>query len=167
MMQYSTPFLFLLMVGAFKSMDPALEESSRTSGATAFTTFRRVTLGLMLPVTTSAFILSFIRGVESFESALIFGTPAGIEVITTEIYHLINHTNRPDYPQATALALGIMILMFGLVAWQWRLLGGRNFFTVTGKGYTPRVTRLRRLRGVAVGLFVPLFAGSEGVPRTR
>ncbi len=49
MMQYSTPFLFLLMVGAFKSMDPALEESSRMSGASAWTTFRRVTLGLMLP----------------------------------------------------------------------------------------------------------------------
>src|SRR6266404_5372799 len=85
------------------------------------------TLGLMLPVTTSAFILSFIRGVESFESALIFGTPAGIEVITTEIYHLIHHTNTPDYQQATALALGIMVLMFALVAWQWRLLGGRTF----------------------------------------
>ena len=38
MMQYSTPFLFLLMVGAFKSMDPALEESSRMSGASAWTT---------------------------------------------------------------------------------------------------------------------------------
>ena len=47
MMQYSTPFLFLLMVGAFKSMDPALEESSRMSGASTWTTFRRVTLGLM------------------------------------------------------------------------------------------------------------------------
>jgi ABC-type Fe3+ transport system permease subunit len=34
------PFLFLLIVGAFTSIDPALEESSRTSGATAWTTFR-------------------------------------------------------------------------------------------------------------------------------
>ena len=158
MMQYSTPFLFLLMVGAFKSMDPTLEESSRMSGASGWTTFRRVTLGLMLPVTTSAFILSFIRGVESFESALIFGTPAGIEVITTEIYHLIHHTNRPDYQQATALALGIMVLMFGLVAWQWRLLGGRSFFTVTGKGYSPRVTRLGRWRW-ATFAFCMLFFG--------
>ena len=146
MMQYSTPFLFLLIVGAFKSMDPALEDSSRMSGASGWTTFRRVTLGLMLPVTTSAFILSFIRGVESFESALVFGTPAGIEVITTQIYHLIHHVSRPDYPQATALALGMMVLMFGLLAWQWRLLAGRSFFTVTGKGYTPRVTRLGRWR---------------------
>ena len=164
MMQYSTPFLFLLMVGAFKSMDPALEESSRMSGASAWTTFRRVTLGLMLPVTTSAFILSFIRGVESFESALVFGTPAGIEVITTEIYHLIHHVNRPDYPQATALALGIMVLMFGLVIWQWRLLGGRSFFTVTGKGYTPRVSRLGRWRWATFGFCVLFFVVTVVLP---
>jgi iron(III) transport system permease protein len=164
MMQYSTPFLFLLMVGAFKSMDPSLEEASRLSGASAWTTFRRVTLGLMLPVTTSAFILSFIRGVESFESALVFGTPAGIEVITTEIYHLINHSNKPDYPQATALALGIMILMFGLVAWQWQLLGGRSFFTVTGKGYTPRVTRLGRWRWVTFGVCALFFVITVVLP---
>src|SRR5580765_925477 len=164
MMQYSTPFLFLLMVGAFKSMDPALEESSRTSGASGWTTFRRVTLGLMLPVTTSAFILSFIRGVESFESALVFGTPAGIEVITTEIYHLIHHTNRPDYPQATALALGIMVLMFGLVLWQWRLLGGRSFFTVTGKGYTPRVARLGRWRWATFTVCVLFFVVTVVLP---
>jgi iron(III) transport system permease protein len=164
MMQYSTPFLFLLMVGAFKSMDPALEESSRMSGASAWTTFRRVTLGLMLPVTTSAFILSFIRGVESFESALVFGTPAGIEVITTEIYHLIHHVNRPDYPQATALALGIMVLMFGLVIWQWRLLGGRSFFTVTGKGYTPRVSRLGPWRWATFGFCVFFFVVTVVLP---
>jgi iron(III) transport system permease protein len=164
MMQYSTPFLFLLMVGAFKSMDPALEESSRMSGASSWTTFRRVTLGLMLPVTTSAFLLSFIRGVESFESALIFGTPAGIQVITTEIYHLIHHLNQPDYPQATALALGIMVLMFGLVAWQWRLLGGRSFFTVTGKGYSPRVTRLGRWRWVTFGFCILFFVVTVVLP---
>jgi iron(III) transport system permease protein len=164
MMQYSTPFLFLLMVGAFKSMDPALEESSRMAGASSWTTFRRVTLGLMLPVTTSAFLLSFIRGVESFESALIFGTPVGIEVITTEIYHLIHHTNTPDYPQATALALGIMVLMFALVAWQWRLLGGRSFFTVTGKGYTPRVTRLGRWRWATFGFCLLFFAVTVVLP---
>jgi iron(III) transport system permease protein len=164
MMQYSTPFLFLLLVSGLRAMDPTLEESSRTSGASQWTTFRRVTLGLMLPVTTSAFLLSFIRGVESFESALIFGTPAGIEVITTEIYHLIHHVNRPDYQQATALALGIMVLMFGLVGWQWRLLGGRSFVTVTGKGYTPRVTRLGRWRWVTLGVCLLFFAVTVVLP---
>jgi iron(III) transport system permease protein len=164
MMQYSTPFLFLLIVGGLSSMDPALEESSRMSGASGWTTFRRVTLGLMLPVTTSAFILSFIRGVESFESALIFGTPAGIEVITTEIYHLIHHTSTPDYQQATALALGIMVLMFALVLWQWQVLGGRSFVTITGKGYRPAVTRLGRWRWVTFAFCLAFFAITVVLP---
>src|SRR5258705_5444793 len=84
MMQYSTPFLFLLMVGAFKSMDPALEESSRMSGASAWTTFRRVTLGLLVPGTTSAFIPTFFPGGGTFEAALVFRAPAGIQFMTTE-----------------------------------------------------------------------------------
>ena len=33
MMQYSTPFLFLFIVDAFRAMDPALEELSRMCGA--------------------------------------------------------------------------------------------------------------------------------------
>ena len=78
MMQYSTPFIFLFVVDAFRAMDPSLEESSRMSGATRWQTFWRITFGLMLPITTSAFLLSFIRGMESFESAVFFGTPVEI-----------------------------------------------------------------------------------------
>ncbi len=78
MMQYSTPFLFLFIVEAFRAMDPALEESSRMCGASRWRTFRSITLMLMLPVISSSFLLSFIRGIESFESPLFFGTPAGI-----------------------------------------------------------------------------------------
>src|SRR6185312_16325828 len=56
MMQYSTPFIFLFVVDAFRAMDPSLEEASRMSGASRWQTFWRVTFALMLPVTTSAFI---------------------------------------------------------------------------------------------------------------
>jgi iron(III) transport system permease protein len=146
MMQYTTPFLFLLFATAFKSMDPSLEESSRMSGASPWATFRRVTLTLMLPVTTSAFILAFVRGVEAFESPMFFGTPARIHVLTTEIYNLIHHDTEPDYQGATALALFVMALLTLLIVWQWRLLGTRSFLTVTGRGYQPRVTALGRWR---------------------
>src|SRR5882724_13192502 len=57
-----------------------------------------------------------------------------------------------------------MALMFGLVAWQWRLLGGRSFFTVTGKGYTPRVTRLGRWRWVTFGVCVLFFVVTVVLP---
>jgi iron(III) transport system permease protein len=164
MMQYSTPFLFLLIVDAFRAMDPALEESSRMSGATRLQTFWRVTLMLMLPVTTSAFILSFIRGIEAFESPVFFGTPAGIEMLTTRIYYLIEHQAQPQYQMATALGFAAMLFMFMLIIWQWRVLGGRVFHTVTGKGYSPGVVRLGWLRWVAFAICVLFFLATVALP---
>ena len=142
MLQYSTPFLFLFIVYIFRAMDPSLEEASRMSGASRLRTFRSITLILMLPALTSSFILSFVRGIESFESALFFGTPVGITVITTEIFNAINQRQRPDYQYATAMSFTILGILFVLVLLQWRILRGRVFTTVTGKGYTPNVTRL-------------------------
>ena len=157
MCQYSIPFLFLFLVDAFRAMDPSLEESSRMCGATRWTTFRKITLILLLPILTSSFMLSLIRGIESFESPLFFGTPAGITVITTEIYEAINHRASPDYQYATALSLAIMVLMFTLVIWQWWLLRGRSFQTVTGKGYRPNITELGPWKWVTFGFCVLFF----------
>ena len=164
MMQYSTPFLFLFIVDAFRAMDPALEEASRMCGASRWQTLRRVTLALMLPVISASFLLSLIRGIESFESPLFFGTPAGITVITTEIYNSINHRATPDYQSATALSFVILALMFALVIWQWRLVSGRSFQTVTGKGYRPTVTKLGRWRWVTFGFCVLFFVVTVVLP---
>src|SRR5262245_14647291 len=164
MMQYSTPFMFLFIVDAFRAMDPALEESSRMSGASRSQTFWRITFGLMLPVTTSAFILSFIRGIESFESPVFFGTPAGITVITTQIYDSITQRAQPDYQSATALSFAALALMFLLLLAQSRLLGGRSFATVTGKGYSPNVTRLGWMRWVTFGICILFFVLTVALP---
>jgi iron(III) transport system permease protein len=164
MMQYSTPFIFLLVVDAFRAMDPSLEEASRMSGASRWQTFWRVTFALMLPVTTSAFILSFIRGMESFESAVFFGTPAGINVITTQIYNSITQRAQPDYQAATALGFAAMALMFVLLVIQSRLLGGRSFTTVTGKGYSPTVMRLGRWRWLTFAICAAFFVLTVVLP---
>jgi len=164
MMQYSTPFIFLLVVDAFRAMDPSLEEASRMSGASRWQTFWRVTFALMLPIITSAFILSFIRGMESFESAVFFGTPVGINVITTQIYNSITQKAQPDYQVATALGFAAMALMFLLLVIQSRLLGGRSFTTVTGKGYSPSVTRLGAWRWLAFAICVAFFVLTVALP---
>ncbi|HEX9521536.1 MAG TPA: iron ABC transporter permease, partial [Reyranella sp.] len=164
MMQYSTPFIFLFVVDAFRAMDPSLEESSRMSGATRWQTFWRITLALMLPVTTSAFILSFIRGMESFESAVFFGTPVGINVITTTIYQSITQRAQPDYQSATALGFAAMALMFLLLVLQGRLLRGRSFATVTGKGYSPNMMRLGLMRWVTFAVCIAFFVLTVALP---
>jgi iron(III) transport system permease protein len=93
-----------------------------------------------------------------------FGTPAKIEVMTTKIYHLIHHQSQPQYQSATALAFAAMALMFILVAWQWRVLGGRSFSTVTGKGYSPNVIRLGRLRWLTFAVCVLFFLVTVALP---
>jgi iron(III) transport system permease protein len=157
LMQYTVPFTFLLMVDGFRVIDPALEESSRMCGATRAQTFSKITLVLMLPILTGVFILSFIRGVESFESPLFFGLPANIHLVTTEIYRAINHNNVPDYQYATAISISVMALMMLLVFWQWRILANRRFETVTGRGYAPLVTPLGPWRWVAFGFAMLVF----------
>lgn len=164
MLQYSTPFLFLFIVEAFRAMDPALEEASRMCGASQWRTFWRVTFALMLPAVVTAFLLSFIRGLESFESPLFFGTPAKIEVVTTQIYNSIHHQSIPNYQFASALSFVIMGLMFLLVLWQWRLLRGKSFQTVTGKGYSPRVIDLGPWRWVTFALCAAFFVVSVVLP---
>ena len=165
MIQYSTPFIFLFIVDAFRAFDPSLEESSRMSGASRWQTFCRVTLILLLPITTSAFILSFMRGVEAFESPLIFGRPADIYVLTTEIYRAINVSGGlPEYQYATALAFSVLLLMFLLVFFQWWLLGNRSYQTVTGKGYSPGIMKLGKWRWVTFSLCVLFFLIAVALP---
>jgi len=164
MMQYSTPFIFLFVVDAFRAMDPSLEEASRMSGATRWQTFWRVTFALMLPITTSAFILSFIRGMEAFESAVFFGTPVNIKVLTTQIFDMITQRAQPDYQAATAMGFASLVLMGLLLVLQGRLLRGRSFTTVTGKAYAPNVTRLGPMRWVAFAICVAFFALTVALP---
>ncbi|OQZ07265.1 MAG: hypothetical protein B6D36_00755 [Planctomycetes bacterium UTPLA1] len=118
----------------------------------------------MLPVTTSAFILSFIRGIEAFESPVFFGTPAGIEMLATRIYHLIHHQAQPQYQTATAMGFAAMLLMFLLLIWQWRTLGGRSFHTVTGKGYSPGMVQLGWLRWPAFAICILFFIATVALP---
>jgi iron(III) transport system permease protein len=164
MMQYSVPFIFLFIVEAFRSMDPALEESSRMCGASRWRTFYKITLVLMLPVITSSFLLSFIKGLESFESPMFFGTPAGIRVITTEIFDAINVRLTPDYQFATALSFAVLGVMCLFLMLRKRILRGRNFQTVTGKGYSPSVIKLGRWRWATFAFCILFFVVSVVLP---
>ncbi|WP_338697665.1 iron ABC transporter permease [Bradyrhizobium sp. 26S5] len=164
MMQYSVPFLFLLIVDAFRAMDPSLEEAATMCGASRLRAFRTVTLQLMLPALTGAAILSFIRGIENFESPLFFGSPAGIRVITTDIYDSINQRSPPQYQYATAISFVIMALLFLIVLLQRRMLRGRSFQTITGKGYSPSVMKLGAWRWATFAFCVLFFVVTVVLP---
>lgn len=149
--------VFLLIVGAFRAMDPNLEEAARISGATALTTFRRVTLPTLLPAIVAAFLYSFISSMESFEAPLLVGLPGGIYVYSTMIY--FSTRLMPSFGLAAAFAVSYCVLAFALVVIYQRvaLRQTERFATITGKGYRPRVMRLGRWRWPAFALFAGYF----------
>jgi iron(III) transport system permease protein len=157
MTHYSTAFVFLLIVGAFRAMDPALEDASRAAGAGGLKTFFRVTLPLMAPAIMGAGLLAFIRGLEAFESALFFGLPARIFVFTTEIYSALTHRTPADHPRAMALAALLMAITFTGVLVQRRIMAGKKYFTITGNGYRPRLVDLGAWKWATFGLCVAYF----------
>ncbi|MBI4321177.1 MAG: iron ABC transporter permease [Chloroflexi bacterium] len=155
------PILFILLVPAFKAMDANLEESSRMSGASVVGTIWRINVPMMTPALLAASTLGFVRMMESFEVEAMLGIPANIYVLTTKIYHYVARTEPPLYPPAMALATALLMMAFLLVAGQWRILGQREYVTVTGKGYRAQVLDLGRSKwlvffGVVAFIFVDL-----------
>lgn len=137
--------IFLLITPAFRGMDASLEESSRMSGASTFTTLRCVTLPLLAPALLGAFLYALIRTMESFEIEMYLGYSSGIFVYTTRVYNLIGFAPS-DYPQGMALSSIFLIIIMGLILLQWRMLGRKEFTTVTGRGFSTRPSQLGRLK---------------------
>ncbi|MFC1919207.1 ABC transporter permease [Chloroflexota bacterium] len=149
--------LFLFLSPAFRLMDSNLEDSARMSGAGRLTVFFRITLPLLAPAITGAAILGLVKIMQSFETELLLGFGSKIFVYSTRVYDLVRSLP-VDYPQAMALSSVFLLIVFGLVVLQWRLLVGKQYTTVTGKGFTPRLWRLGRWKYVTTGLIV-LYIG--------
>lgn len=142
-------FKVILLTPVFRRLSAALEEAARVAGATTTTMLWRITVPLLSPMILAVSVLSFIRGLQSFNTELLLGTPAGIYVYSTRIYDYIRR-EPASYGEATALgsvfiiALGILLFLY------WRFLRGKRRFTVvTGQGYSTARVRLGRWRYVA------------------
>src|SRR5689334_12893571 len=150
-----SPFVFLMLAAAFRSMDPSLEEASAACGARVWQTMRRVSLRLMLPAFFSVMLLIFIRSFESFEIPALVGLPGDIRVLTTSIY-LDAQKLPPQYGNAGAFSVLLMVVVALTLYFYFRITReGDRFHTVTGKGYRPAVIHLGRWRYLAAsGLFL-------------
>ena len=118
-----SPFVFLMLAAAFRSMDPSLEEASAACGARVWQTMRRISLRLMLPAFFSVMLLIFIRTFESFEIPALVGLPGDIRVLTTSIY-LDAQKLPPRYGSAGAFSVLLMVVVAATLYFYFRLTGG-------------------------------------------
>lgn len=157
LLAFSTSMRFILITPAFRQLDASLEEASRMSGYNPRSTLTRITVPILLPAILAAAFLGFIRAIEGFETALLLGTPAGIQVFATEVYEQVNQWNGPNFANAAALStvfLGVIILLIWLYN---RSLRGRSFTTVTGKTAHQAPVSLGRWKWIVFALVVLYF----------
>lgn len=151
-------FNVMLLTPVFRRLSATFEEAARVAGANTFRTLLRITFPVLSPMILAIAVLSFIKGLESFNIELLLGTPAGIFVYGTRIYDYL-HQEPPAFGEATALG-SVFLLVLALLALLYRLYfqSQRKFTVVTGQGYSTLRVKLGRWRYVALGAIALWFA---------
>jgi iron(III) transport system permease protein len=160
---YYVPYSYILLFGALSLIHPDLEQAASVHGASTRRMLLRITFPLVRPALLGAVLLSFIAMAEEFPVPAILGGPVGIETLSTRIFNLM--TRAPGEPnQAAAVGILLTLLVSVLVFIQRRMLEGRDFRTVTGKGMRPQLMRLGRFRWPALAVVILYAFVALGLP---
>jgi iron(III) transport system permease protein len=154
---FYAPYVYLFTIGSFQNMDPSMEDASRVSGASTLQTMLRITFPLVSPAILSACILVFVLTGSTFAVPLVLGGPGRLHTLSTLVWSYLEHYP-PNYNAAAALSTILLVFTLLLIVLQYKILGRRHFWTVTGKGFRPRVISLGPWRWVAFGLNLAYLA---------
>lgn len=157
-------FAYIFIVAGFRAIDRTLEDASVIAGAGRFSTLWRIDLPLLTPAITGAAIIALIAGLHTFDIAMVLAEPVGIRTVATQIFHILNRSMPPDFATASLLGSIIVLMAFALGYLQYRLLGGRSFVTVGGKGGNRDPVRLGRWRWAAGAFILGYLLVVEALP---
>jgi iron(III) transport system permease protein len=164
-----TPVAFLIMQSVVQGISPSLEEAAQTLRADPWHAFKSVTLPLMKPGLTNAFLVGFIESMADFGNPIVVG--GSYAVLSTEIFFSIVGAQL-DQGKAASLAFLLALFALAVFAIQRWVLGKANYTTVAGKGDSGLASQLPKrletvMRLIAYGwlsftALVYLFAFSGG-----
>jgi iron(III) transport system permease protein len=132
------PLGYLFLLPVFLSFDPSLEESAYIAGSKPLNTMMKITFPLAVPAFLSAFVLNFLRGLRSFETPVLQGTPGNIKVFVSRVYDsmaLEFNTGLATAYSIVLVALSVITLYFYVRATRF----SERYATITGKGYRVKV----------------------------
>jgi putative spermidine/putrescine transport system permease protein len=104
LVQVTLPFMVLSLIGAIKSINPALEEAARSLGSSRWHVMRTITWPLSLPGVYAGTLLVFALAISSYVVPALMG---GWKVITLpiHIYQQIAEVGRWQFGAAVAVVL--------------------------------------------------------------
>lgn len=126
-----TPVAFLVLIGVVEGLSPTLEEAALTLRANGARTFRSVTLPLLRPGLTNAFLVGFIESVSDFGNPIVLG--GDFNVLSTDIYFAVVGA-QADPGRAAVLAWILLAFSLAAFAVQRWLTTGRGYVSISGKG---------------------------------
>lgn len=158
MVFYFVPYAFVMNVGTFRSMDPALEEAGAVFGANLWRRLTRITLPLMAASIGAAALFIFTLGLEQFAIPGFLGSHIRLDTLAYAIYRRTNAYPN-DLPGAAAAGTLLLVLAaLGLYFYRRLIRRSERFVTVTARGYKPAPTTLGKLRYpvafFAAGIFI-------------
>jgi iron(III) transport system permease protein len=152
------PLTFLLMSAALRTMDTSFEEAAIMAGASPLRAFVAVTLRMGTPALCALALLFFARAFESFEVPALVGLAGNINVLTTTIFQAVHRTGMPNYGEAGAYSICLVVIVAFLLFWQSRLTRhAHRYQTITGKGFRSRILDLGRWRYASAAVLLVLF----------
>ena len=147
---YYVPYMYLFVLASFKSMDPSMEEAARTCGSSLFRTTMKITVPLATPAIISGSILVFIHTAGQFGVPAHLMMPKGNFVLTTTIMQF-TQVYPQKYGAAAAVSMFLLVVTSIFIFIQRKFLADKQFTTVTGKGFKPRLIELGKWKYATFG----------------
>lgn len=109
------PFVILACYAPLSRMNPEVTEASRDLGASAWTTFRRITLPMTVPGIATGFVFVFVLSIGNFVTPALLGG-GQFQMIGNLVYAQFLTAN--DWPFGAALSMVLIMVMLGLLLGQ-------------------------------------------------
>jgi iron(III) transport system permease protein len=152
-----TSFVYLFVRTGLSEMGQGYEAAAAASGASTFRTLFTVTLPLLRPSIVYATGIVVLLGLGQFTVPLLLGRQRGINVLTTEMYLLVQDAPI-DFGLGAALGLPLLFAGILVVLAQKRAIGDARRFVTADRSGTFGALRQRRRWPVVVMLLYTSMA---------
>ncbi len=113
LVQVYMPYMVISLTGSIQSINPELEYTARSLGASRFTAFRKITLPMSLPGIMSGSILVFVLTISSYAIPLLLG---GNKTLTTPLLIVQTALDAFDWPGGAAMAVIMFVIVVTLLS---------------------------------------------------
>lgn len=108
------PYALRLVLASVTGMDRATESAARSLGASKWTTFRRVTVPLILPGITGGWVLAFITSFDELTMTIFIASPSST-TLPVRMYQHITETIDPLIASVSAVIIFLTMIMMMLL----------------------------------------------------